>query len=332
MCTTWVVPVGDYQSAGQYRFGANVSGTNAPQGNTSMFTIPLWPDTQANAVLIPSSRQWTAEQGVYTVPRLETSNIPISEQGFPIAAWFDGGDVTNATLNLAPKPVNSSIFSSQFVYPNTFWDSFDMRGALFSGLSLQSTLTINVTYIIERQPDYTLSDLVVLAVPPPERDSQALDLYTHISDHLPSAVPVSENGLGDWFMDALSTAADFIAPVASAIPGVGGAISAGIGGLNTLYKTHKAAYETNPYAAVTSREISGVYNAASSVVGQLQKNREKKAIKQEVKAEVRKDLGVQPKRKQRRRRGKVPMAPALTGAEAAAFRRAAGRNALGGRA
>jgi len=161
-----------------------------------------------------------------------------------------------------------------------------MRGALFSGLSLQTTLTVNMTWIIERQPDVTISDLVVLAVEPPERDQVALDLYTHISNHLPAGVPVAENGLGDWFMDALSTAADFIAPVASAIPGVGGALSAGIGGLNQLYKNHKESYQTNPYAPVTTREISGVYNAVSSAVGHVTANREKKQVKKEVRKEL----------------------------------------------
>lgn len=294
MLTSWVIPVGDYQNSGMYRFGANISGTATPQGDGNYFTVPMWPSSQSNAVLIPGSRQWTAEQGAYVIPRLEAQEIPISEQGFPIQPFIDGGDVTNAAVNLASRPLNSSIFSNQYVFKNCFWDSFDMRGVLLSGLSLQTTLTVNVTYLVERMPDVTISDLVVLAVPPPERDAQVLDLYTHISDHLPSAVPVGENGLGDWFMDALSTAADFIAPVASAIPGVGGAISAGIGGLNTLYKTHKAAYATNPYAAVTAREIGGVYNAASSVVGQLQKNREKKAVKQEVKQEIKKEFQYRP--------------------------------------
>jgi len=290
MCTTWTIPVGDYNAAGTFYTALDTVGTLSQQGYASIFKIPMWPDSQANAVLIPGSRQWTADQGAYIVPRLEITNIPVSEDGFPIQPYIDSGDDTT-THDLMPVPAQSGIDTTHYAFTNCFWDSFDMRGSLFSGLSLQSTLTVNVTWIIERQPDTTISDLVVLAVQPPERDNVAIDLYTHITDHIPAGVPVGENGLGDWFMDALSTAADFIAPVASAIPGVGGAISAGIGGLNNLYKQHKKDYETNPYAAVTTNEVRGVYNAASSVIGQLKGNREKRAVKQEVKAEVRKELG-----------------------------------------
>jgi len=95
-------------------------------------------------------------------------------------------------------------------------------------------------WLVERQPDPTISDLVVLARPPPERDNIALDMYTHITDSLPTAVPVAENGLGDWFMDALSDVADFVSPVVSALPGVGGLIGKGIGMVNTAYKSNKA--------------------------------------------------------------------------------------------
>jgi hypothetical protein len=263
MCTTWTTPVGDYQTAGAYTSSLNTAGTFTQVGTVSTYTLPLWPNSQATAVLIPGSRQWTAKQGAYVVSRLETTNIPISEQGFAIQPFYDSGDVSTA-INLGPvNSVGDGVSSTVTNWANVFWDSFDQRGALFSGLSLASTLTVNMTWIIERQPDPSLTDLVVLAVPPPERDNVALDLYTHISDYLPTAVPVAENGLGDWFMDAISDVADFVAPAISSLPGVGGLIGKGVSMLNTAYKNNKAknagaqqvsaalnkspVYETNPY-------------------------------------------------------------------------------------
>jgi len=228
----------------------NTAGSFSQLTQCSLFTLPLWPSSQGAAILIPGSRQWTAEQGCYVVNRMETSNLPISEQGFPIQPFYDCGDVsTNLNLGAVPT-IGDGDNNTNAVFSNVFWDSFDQRGAIFSGLSLQTTLTVNMMWLVERQPDPTISDLVVLARPPPERDNIALDLYTHISDHLPAGVPVGENGLGDWFMDALSTAADFVAPVLSCVPGVGGAIGMGISSVNSAYKKSKEPkYETNTYVA-----------------------------------------------------------------------------------
>jgi len=240
MCTTWSTPVGDYSASGAYIHQLNTAGSFSQLTQCSLFALPLWPNSQSAATLIPGSRQWTAEQGAYVVNRLETCNIPVSEQGFPIQPFYDCGDVST-TLNLGAVPtIGDGVNNTNAVFSNVFWDSFDQRGALFSGLSLQTTLTVNMMWLVERQPDPTISDLIVLTRPPPERDNIALDMYTHISDSLPTAVPVAENGLGDWFMDALSDVADFVSPVVSALPGVGGLIGQGIGMMNNAYKKNKA--------------------------------------------------------------------------------------------
>jgi len=326
MCTTWTIPIDDIQNSAVVSTGFVVAGVGNTVTTVNALQIPMWPQSQAAAVLIPGSRQWTAEQGCYIVPKLRTNNVPITDTGFFVQPFVNGGDSSNPSLNMFSLSTNTGITNFPPAFQSVFWDNFDMHGAIFSGLSLQTTLTINYVWLVERHPDVTISDLVVLARPPPERDNVALELYTHISRKLPTGVPVGENGLGDWFMDALSTAADFISPVLSAVPGVGGALSGGVNALNSLYKQHKVSYQNNPYSAVTANEVKGVYNAAASVVGQLRGNRSKKSIKQEVKAEVKKDLGM------KKKKNRIPKAPALMAAEAAAFRRVAGRNALGGRA
>jgi len=52
-------------------------------------------------------------------------------------------------------------------YNNLQMTQFDMTGALFTGLTPQSTLTINWNIVVERFPSNQDLDLVVLAVEPP---------------------------------------------------------------------------------------------------------------------------------------------------------------------
>jgi hypothetical protein len=276
MCTTFVVPISDIQTAGTVNEFIDTAGVVTLANAVSILQVEMWPNFQSNAVLTPGSRQWTAKQGCYMASNLKTNNVPLNETGYAIQPFISSLDSSTPT-NLGPTPSPSPTSAAYAVHSNCFWDDFNMHGCIFSGLSLSSTLTVNYTYIIERHPDWNISDLVVLARPPPPRDNVALELYTHITDRMPIGVPVDENGLGDWFMDALSTAADFVSPVLSAIPGVGPALSGGVNALNTLYKTHKTAYETNPYAAVTPREIRAVANSAGSVVRQLRGNRSRKS-------------------------------------------------------
>jgi len=66
-------------------------------------------------------------------------------------------------------------------------------------LSLQTTLFIRWNLYIERFPDSSLPDLVVLATPSPEYDPKALEAYSIALQDMPVAVPVAENGIGDWF-------------------------------------------------------------------------------------------------------------------------------------
>lgn len=253
MATTWAIPIDDIETAGNCVSATFTAGAASNDSNGDFIQIPMWPQNQAAAVLIPGSRQWTAAQGAYIVPKLRTNDVPINDTGFFVQPFINGGDSSNSALNLATIPTSSGVTGLPLLFPSVFWDNFDMHGVVFSGLSLQTTLTVNMTWLVERHPDTTISDLVVLARPPPERDNIAMELYTHISRRLPTGVPVGENGLGDWFMDALSSAADFVAPVLSVLPLPGAsAIGSGIGALNAAYKNGKkkdVVVETNPYVA-----------------------------------------------------------------------------------
>jgi len=96
--------------------------------------------------------------------------------------------------------------------------AFNHTGAIFSGLSNSTTLQLNAIYYIERFPTQQDSDLVVLARNSCHSDSVAIDLYSEIVKEMPVGVPQRMNGMGEWFADAVSAAADFVSPVLSAIP------------------------------------------------------------------------------------------------------------------
>jgi len=301
MATTWSIPMPSITQSSfcdSYLLTGSTASNNA-FGN--FLQIPMWPISQTSAILTPGSRQWIAKEGAYIVSRLNTMFVPVSDSGAFIQPFVTSTDSSVPSNNVASIGTSSTLAPSQTIFGGVYWDNFDMSGVLFSGLSLSTTLTVNFIYIIERHPDTTISDLVVLARPPPERCDVALELYTHVSRALPSGVPVAMNGLGDWFMDALSTAADFVAPVLSAIPGVPGLVGQGIGLLNSSYKNSKskASYETNPTVRPQGNSFSNVVQVRPSQ--QKKKNKPKSTVVIEEIVRPRKGGKSRPQQKPRRK-------------------------------
>jgi len=125
--------------------------------------------------------------------------------------------ITGATgPNIPPtSPTNAFVWiGSDGVLPT----KFNHSGAYFTGLSYTTTLQLNAIFYIERFPSQQDADLVVLAKHSCRLDCAALDLYSEVIRAMPVGVPQRMNGLGEWFADAVSSAADFVSPVLSAIP------------------------------------------------------------------------------------------------------------------
>lgn len=200
------------------------------------------PATPGEALLLDGSKQWKAKDGVYVVSTFNSSeNPPGANATTPVLhvsaldavhstiGWIyvtpsnNGG--TNYPVAFQPLPITGNPADT----PNTFslvpvptggtwFQPFNGSGAIFSGLSNSTTLQLNAIYYIERFPTQQDSDLVVLARESCRGDSIALDLYSEIVKEMPVGVPQRMNGMGEWFADAVSSAADFISPVLSAIP------------------------------------------------------------------------------------------------------------------
>lgn len=186
------------------------------------------PNTSANALLLDGSKQWKAKEGVYITDTLNSQEIPTGIDMSCIALNIPAGDSnagTNAamligttlhTIATIPSSPTSTLLAVQ---PDGILPTkFNHSGAYFTGLSYTTTLQLNAIFYIERFPTQQNADLVVLAKHSCRYDSIALDLYSEIVRAMPVGVPQRMNGLGEWFADAVSSAADFVSPVLSAIP------------------------------------------------------------------------------------------------------------------
>jgi len=184
--------------------------------------IKFPPITAADALLLAGSRQWEAKDGVYSVSAFHTTENPATMivPTSPIISSRNQDDLegsiavsaVNAVIPTAPDANGYSAIPSLRIF------NVHQNGAIFSGVSQQTTLTINWNVFVETFPSTDDLEILPLAVPSAEFDPEVLDLYSRVSTDLPVAVPVNENGLGDWFYDAAVTAAKYIGPVLSALP------------------------------------------------------------------------------------------------------------------
>jgi len=183
-------------------------------GSGTYRNCQIWPGTPALAMLLPGSRQWHSKEGIYTVSTLNNTNMPCLGLDWtnPI---IQNDDVDNAvdTICIVPQIVGvglAAILESPALMPLS---NFNMNGAYFTGLSLQTTLQITYNCYVERFPGSQETDLVVLAQPSPQYDPLALELYSQALHDMPPGVMVKENGLGDWFMDVINKVSGFLSPI-----------------------------------------------------------------------------------------------------------------------
>jgi len=215
-------------------FGSTISGstTSFTAGYPSVLNTNSPPATTSEALLLDGSKQWKAKEGCYVVSTLSSDELPAGannvepvlhlstgdSSGYPWAAFIphSSGNTAYKTLIV---PVSAATYALSFISAgNSQFQNFNHSGAIFSGLSNTTTLQVNAIYYIERFPTQQDSALVVLARMSARDDCIARDLYSEIVREMPVGVPQRMNGMGEWFADAVSSALDFVAPVASAIP------------------------------------------------------------------------------------------------------------------
>lgn len=199
------------------------------------------PNTEAEALILPGSRQWGAERGCYVVGVLDDPDVEYKSWDTVPRVYTSAYDFVRAT---PANPTTGAAHVSTPVYvldtagtltltsPASTDQSFDtvMRqsGAYFTGLSTQTKLRLNVKYLIACQPDSD-DPLVTLAKPGGAADNLALEIYSRCVEKLPPGVPVSENAAGDWFRGLLGVVSQVAPIVGSAFGPAGAAIGNAVG-------------------------------------------------------------------------------------------------------
>jgi len=241
---------------------ASVNFINTAPFSTSAVFIDNVPTTQAEAINQPGSRQWDAKEGCYCVAALNTLEIRKSCASSILPIFVDRGSDVNSNLPAAVwAPTTQSSGQSKLL---NFLD-FDVSGAYFTGLSPQTTLTINWNVYIERFPTASEPDLVVLTKPSPDYCCAALELYKMALGHLPPGVMVKENGLGEWFADIVSDAQDYLGPVLSAIPHPAAkAMGAGVSVAGGVAKGIKAAIKSKETKKEIAKDVKRIEQGQNS--------------------------------------------------------------------
>lgn len=200
------------------------------------------PSTVAQANLLKGTRTWEAKDGVYATCFQSTVQNPLlkmaNEHGL-----FDPTSDPGQAATVSGTPLYAGLPSSN---PTTYVPSanqfmpYDTTGAIFTGLSSQTTLTVKLRVYVERAPTWNEPSLAVLASPSAGYDVLALELYAQAVNMLPAAVKVNENAAGDWWKAVLRVIKHVAGPVGLAlspfVPGagiVGGAVSSMLGQLDS---------------------------------------------------------------------------------------------------
>lgn len=226
-----------YRSPSHSVIATPTSGTQNWPITVATFAIP--PSSQNQAQLYPTSRTMQAAEGYYGIATLNAdpsfqSAIGIAILGIqaPDLVQIDSNVTQPCFINTGmPNPTAPRTGTGR-VLP------FDTHGAIFSGMSAQTTLQITTRYYVERIPSANDANLLVLTRPPTPYDPTVLEIYSRILSQLPIGCTVAENPLGEWFNDVLEAVAMYAPAVGSAFGGLGTVFGQGIGaGANTWLKS-----------------------------------------------------------------------------------------------
>lgn len=217
----------------------------------SVLEIPEFPKSPQEATLYPGTSSWDAKEGCYVTAVMKDINNPIFNQSL-IQPKYTVVSEAGVKRYFLPSTDTFTVTNSvPLVFGPRAWTNFHHCGAIFTGLSPQTTLAITLKLFIEHFPDFTESSIVTLARPSPRYDPLALELYSHIMSSMPSGVMVKENGLGEWFTDAIGKVASVAAPILRAIP--------------------------HPVAQTASKVLSGVNSVVQSSTQKKKKTTKKKS-------------------------------------------------------
>jgi len=158
--------------------------TNVP----TLSGIHLHPATVAGVQTLLGTINYPAERGALVVAtqnvpcpynRYTSNYVPCLSGGFTTSGYFPVAPITFAAIDVAASNTRP-------------------HGAVFTGLSDQSTFTVTCRINAEVSPN-PLSVDAYLASKPPSLNPRLLQIYQNVAMAMPTGVPVSDNASGDWF-------------------------------------------------------------------------------------------------------------------------------------
>jgi len=219
-CTVWRQNTNTYNKSAFIYLG-QIAGNIGMVGVSTGVLLNRPPKNIGEANLLSGTRSWKSEDGCYLVMTQneeqllakqpeDTQPIILNGDVSPGIRGAAFGSAISGTLNQVPV-------GAEFAFvPQVVWNMqpYHQSGAFFTGLSPNSSFLVRTIFYVERFPTPDEKDIVLLTKPSACHDPMALEIYDRMLKEMPVGVPVAENGLGDWFYDAISA----VSPVLSAIP------------------------------------------------------------------------------------------------------------------
>lgn len=228
--TCWLQPVSPPETASTITiYDSNtVAATNYFSPFDSVL-MPAPPNNIAEANVLGGSRQWAAAEGCYMTARPSSDDLPTINGQCAQALYYD---ISSSDVGVhAPSSTVTSQDGGAFTVtsvPTTAFNPYHQMGAMFTGLSPQTSFTVNIWAFVEVFPEQLGNVLTPLANPSAPYDEQALRLYAEIIKSMPIAVMLKENGFGDWLADLAGKAVSVVSNVAGFVSRGAAAVQAGV--------------------------------------------------------------------------------------------------------
>lgn len=232
-CCVWretATPVAPFHSFVNMSGPSDVT-VKAVGASARLFPSP--PRSFASAMLLPGTRQWKAADGCYvvaahssdynpaTLPDYTITIVPTTEVDDSVYNGVSGS--WNNTVNTGSCMVTAHADNGQSGAGNVRYARpahtypMHLNGAIFTGVSEQTTLTLSWNLFLETFPTPADAEILVLAKPSAQPDEMAMRLYAQVLTSMPVGVMASENPFGEWFAEVVSTITDFLTPGALAL-------------------------------------------------------------------------------------------------------------------
>lgn len=152
------------------------------------------PYNSSQAIDLPGSVQWDASKGAYVVPIFASENNDAQDRRKLIPLVVD--DKTGNTF--APQ-LGANSTQGLVYWTGGFNEKLPttLSGCYLTGLSAETTLTVNLTYYVEQFPSFD-SPMHRVSSPSCPEDFAAIELYTKVAREMPCGVEVNDNFLGSF--------------------------------------------------------------------------------------------------------------------------------------